>query len=104
MEVRSATEEAMMAIAGAPASHFKTMIRFLSGGFRLDQAARLFILRSKIPRAVLTTDDYNMCVVPLGHSDSASLTGSAVSMQYSPPLCLRKRGVGDSQTDYKLET
>ena len=86
MEVTFGDE--MKRIASAPAAHFKTMLRLLSGGFHLDQASQLVVLRSKIPGAVLTTDDYNMCVfAPLhvlgllhaqGSSDTKSCCSHAV--------------------------
>ena len=35
------------------------MLRYLSGGFHLNQALRLIELRSRVPHALLSTDDFN---------------------------------------------
>lgn len=49
----------MMTIAGANASHFRTMLRYLAGGLHLNQALQLIELRSRVPHAVLSADDFN---------------------------------------------
>lgn len=56
----SSEDPDMNQIVKGSASHFRTMLKFFSGGMHLNQAMQLIVLRSRVAKAVISTDDVNV--------------------------------------------